>query len=204
MIGRLTASLLHDINNPIQAIRGSLSLALEDLNDAEALQLYLDLGIRESDRIIELIACARRLYSNYGQTYAYVNINHLLHELKALTTKELANKHVQLEQQLAESLPPVWAVFGELSQAFLCPLLTLSDLMAECGGGILAMRSVAMPEAVKVSFATAVFPHPLPKIPLLVCDDIIHHYGGYTHQSYQADQSLNLLDIILPVSIAAT
>lgn len=198
IIGRLTASLLHDINNPLQAIRGSLSLALEELNDAEALRLYIDLGMRESDRVIQLIALARRLYSNDDQTSVYLDINTLLHGAVVLTAKELANKQIKLELQLAEKLPGIWAVFDELSLAFLCPLLTLSDLMVRHGGGHLILRSSAADGVIQVSFITAVFPHPLPEIPLPICRRVARAYGGHVRQSYQDGQTR--LHITLPIS----
>jgi nitrogen-specific signal transduction histidine kinase len=198
IIGRLTASLLHDINNPLQAIRGSLSLALEDLADVVILQTYMELGIRESDRVIALIARVRRLYINDDRTNASVDMNILLQELIALTAKDLRTKQIKLELQLAERLPTIWAVFSDLSLALLCPLLTLSDLMAQDGGGKLVLRSREVSGMIEVSFITAVFPHQLPEIPLPVCRRVALDYGGHVNLSYQ--DGLNCLGIALPIS----
>jgi nitrogen-specific signal transduction histidine kinase len=198
IVGRLTASLLHEINNPMQAIRGSLSLALEELDDADSLKTYIDLGVRESNRVIDLIARARRIYSNVDQTPVYLDVNLLLRESSALMAKELVNKRVKLEMALAPTLPGLHAVFADLSLAFLCPMFAISDSMVSNSGGVLCVRSATSPGWIEVTLETAVLPNLPPNLALPVCRRIVGDYGGHIQQGQE--DGLAYLRISLPIS----
>ncbi len=62
LIGRLTASLFHEINNPMQAIHGAMALALEELDAPESIEAYVNLSQREAQRVIDLIQQVRSIY----------------------------------------------------------------------------------------------------------------------------------------------
>jgi nitrogen-specific signal transduction histidine kinase len=153
IIGRLTASLFHEINNPMQAISGAMSLALEELDDPEALRAYIGLSLQESDRVIELIAQARRIYRREPGRPGPIDVNDVVDVVLALTQKKMKQARVRVETKLAPEPPPVTAVFSDLALAILCPLLQLVDsLEGNDENGRVLFRTRAAAEAVSVEF----------------------------------------------------
>jgi len=47
-LGRLTASLIHEINNPMASIQGMLKLASEDPANSAQVKTYLEMSLQET------------------------------------------------------------------------------------------------------------------------------------------------------------
>jgi GAF domain-containing protein len=155
-VGRLTATLSHEINNPMQAIRGALSLALEDLDDRAELEIYLNLCLVESDRIVKLVNQMRQIYRPHNDTAEKVDINHLITEASSIAYKELNRQHVNLELKLAPQLPHILAIAHQLQLVFLNTLLNIGQAINKVSRGKLEVRSYSTAEALWVDFATDV------------------------------------------------
>jgi GAF domain-containing protein len=155
IIGRLTASLSHEINNPMQAIQGALALALEEMNDAEALVTYITMSQRESERVVQLINRLRQIYrpATDPQPEA-VSLNLLLKDAALMVRKELSNQKVKFRPGLADALPPVRAIVGQIHLVLLNLLLDLSQAIGQAGGGELAVRSYGLGQTVCLEFST--------------------------------------------------
>ena len=147
IIGRLAASFFHEINNPMQTIQGATGLAMESLNQLDSstvsqnLGIYLNLTLEESDRIMRLIARARRMYRPENDQAEAFDLNDLLQEMIALTREEMNRKKIGVRTEFDSSLPLIYAQFSELTLAFLCPLLEISDAIQARGGGDLLISS---------------------------------------------------------------
>lgn len=136
-LGRMTASVAHEINNPIQAIQGCLNLALEDLtSNPQAAITYLNIVQTEIDRIAAL---ARRMHDFYRpdsqEAYYQTNLSNVIQEVLRLAHKHLQNRQVQLICNLDQQLPPVQAQPNQLKQVFLNIILNALDAMPD--GGVL-------------------------------------------------------------------
>lgn len=191
IIGRLTASLLHEINNPMQTIQGATGLAIESLNQPDSptlsqnLDIYLNLTLQESDRIMRLIARARRMYRPENDQAEAFHLNDLLQEMIALTDEKMRRKKIKLRIALDSSLPLVYAQFSELTLAFLCPLLEISDAIQAVGGGDLLISSYAEEETsakeacIRVKLSTQSLCHP-PEggFQFIVCREVVTEYQG--------------------------
>lgn len=126
IVGRLMRSLAHEINNPLQAVRGALALAQEDINSVEDLNIYFDIMNRETERIVQLLQRMRNIYRESGNA-DFIDINHLMQNIIALSRKELNWKNVHLETVFSEEPPIVWGQSGQLHIALLNILLALSE-----------------------------------------------------------------------------
>jgi GAF domain-containing protein len=153
-VGRLTASLSHEINNPMQAIHGALTLALEELADPEALALYIQTAMQESERVVQLLNRMRQIYRPQTEAPELLNPRQLLQEVIPIARKELARKQVILRADLAADPPLILAVANQLYLVFLSYILNLGDAIAAAGGGDLYLRLSQLPEAIQIEFLT--------------------------------------------------
>lgn len=155
-IGRLTASLAHEINNPMQAIQGALELALEDPANRQEVEEYIRLSQQEASRVVKVVSRMRQLYRPSGEQPEIVLVPALLREILKITREEIQNQHITLKPNLPPDLPPVLGVANQLYLAFLSIVLHLTDAIGSAGGGGLAITASVAQEIVWVEFSTPV------------------------------------------------
>ena len=181
-VGRLTASLFHEINNPMQAIRGATSLALEDLDDVESLRTYLELSLHESDRILSLIARARRVFTLDEVPLAPLDLHTAVSEVLHLAAKDMSSRRVTVNLQLAPALPPLLARHNEFSLALLSALFAVSDVLFAGGGGELTVRSTVNEGFVLLELSAAAHTLGDADVDLFVCRHLVERCQGYVEQ----------------------
>ena len=166
-MGRLVASLAHEINNPLQSLRSGLSL-LQAGNLTEAKQRqYLTVVARQVDR---LTAVVERILGFYRPSQArpqQVNICAAVRETLMLAEKRLEEDRVVVKVILPENLPPVAMPSDQLSQIFLNLILNAAAAMP--GGGHLEICAGWQPQSrlVWVSFkdnGIGILPEAIPHI----------------------------------------
>ncbi len=151
-VGRLTASLSHEINNPMQAIQGALALALEELDNPAEVESYIRLSQQESVRVVTLVNRMRQIYRPHSETPRVGDITSLLQEAIAIASKEFKRQKVQLQDNLAVALPPVKAVANQLHLVFLSFILNFAEAIGSAGGGNLQVSSYPENDHVVVKF----------------------------------------------------
>ena len=176
-IGRLTASLAHEINNPMQAIKGALTLALEELDDPVSLREYLELAIGQADRVAKLVGRMRQIYRPHTDAPEAVDLNHILQETIAVSRKEMRRQNTKLEVSFLPDLPAVWASANQLHLVFLNTSLNVCDMIGRRGGGTLFLRTYATPSTVRIEFTTAVSLIPVANIAKLLQGEIPEEIG---------------------------
>ncbi|MEW5961282.1 MAG: GAF domain-containing protein, partial [Chloroflexota bacterium] len=160
-VGRLTASLSHEINNPMQSIRGALTLALEELNNPAELATYLHLSLEESERVVRLLNRMRQIYRPKTGIFEPFDLNGLLQEAIGLANKELKRQKVSIRTDLAPDLPSPTVVVDQLHLVLLSLLLNLGSAISAAGGGELHVRSYTLPQTLLVEFSTDISVAPL-------------------------------------------
>ncbi|RME42105.1 MAG: GAF domain-containing protein, partial [Caldilineae bacterium] len=156
-LGRLTAALAHEINNPMQAIQGALMLALEELDNPAELETYLNLGLEESQRVIDLVHRMRQIYRPVPTRPEQVDVNRILQSALNLAQKELKRRHVTPCTDLATDLPRTTAVADQLHLVFLSLLLNLGEAIGEGGSALhIRTRADADTDAILITFAADV------------------------------------------------
>jgi signal transduction histidine kinase len=151
VVGRLTASFLHEINNPLQAIRGALTLAREDMNDSLVTEGYLLLALQETERVVSLIERLRGVYRSYSERPAPTRLNPLIEEALELCRKELSRNRVKISAALSPEIPRVQAVPNQLLLANISMILSLCDYLVPSGGEI-TVRTHCQKDAVWSDF----------------------------------------------------
>ena len=155
-VGRLTASLAHEINNPMQAIKGAMALALEEMDDPVSLREYIELAMGQADRVAQLVGRMRQIYRPHTDAPETVDLNHLLQETITVARKEMRRQNTRLEVTLMPELPAVWASANQLHLVFLNIALNVCQMIGDNGGGELLVRTYAALPMIRIEFTTAV------------------------------------------------
>jgi len=140
-IGQLTASVAHEINNPIAVIQGNLDLMRETLgSQAAPVKAELQLLDQQIDRmrliVTQLLQYARPTeYAGYVEA---VDVNRALEDSLVLVAHLLAHTHIDVERNLQAT---AWAGINrqELQQVVIN--LLINAIQAMPGGGRLRLRT---------------------------------------------------------------
>ena len=131
--GRLTASIAHEINNPLQAVQNCLHLASRhELTEGQR-QNYLDMALHELDRLMQTVHRMLDFYRPVVLDRKPVDVNSLLDRVVSLVTKQMDDHNIQLHRNMASNLPPILAVSDQIQQVFLNLLLNAMEAMSESG-----------------------------------------------------------------------
>jgi two-component system, NtrC family, sensor kinase len=135
-IGRLTASIAHEINNPLESITNLLYLMEVDRSSPEKWGEYLHLAQRELHRVVQ-ISKQTLTFSRETSTPLRTQLSDLIEEVLTLYSRKIADKNLRLVKQY-ESNEKVTVFPGEMRQV-------LSNLIANAieateAGGILTFR----------------------------------------------------------------
>jgi two-component system sensor histidine kinase PilS (NtrC family) len=118
-IGRMAASIAHEIRNPLAAMRGSIQMLRGEVDNDSSQAELMEIILRESDRLNGIIADFLSYARPRSLTQSKVNIGVLLHQTFALLRH---SPEILETQTIVEELPPDPLVTdadeGQLKQVF--------------------------------------------------------------------------------------
>jgi signal transduction histidine kinase len=144
-IGRLTASVAHELNNPLQAIQNALYLvSLEDTLNLQARE-DLRVALNEADRMAGLIGRLRDTYRpRIGQDYEQVSLNDVVEDVYKLIETHMRHNQVAFHFDPDLELSPVTAMSDQIKQVILN--LCLNAIEAMLSGGHLNLCTRSKPD----------------------------------------------------------
>lgn len=100
-LGRMLASITHEINNPLQTIKNSLYLIQADLEPHDEVQEYLEIASAETKRISNLVGQLREIYRpSLTGTETSFNLISMISEVKSLLRGQLEAGNVEWNCQV--------------------------------------------------------------------------------------------------------
>ncbi len=131
-VGRLAASLAHEINNPLQAIQNSLHLALHQGLEEEKRRQFLEMAQQEVTRLVQIV---RRMLDFYRPSSAMqpLDVNRPVEDALAIAGKRLQQARIEIVSRLSSNLPPVRGAPNQLTQVFLNIIINAVEAMPEGG-----------------------------------------------------------------------
>jgi len=132
-LNTLTASITHEINQPLAGIitnaRTCLRMLSADPPNLDGARETARRTLRDGNRASEVITRLRALYSKREFTFEPVDLNEATREVIALSLGDLQRNRAVLRSQLAEDLPPVMGDRVQLQQVVLNMIRNGSDAM---------------------------------------------------------------------------
>jgi two-component system NtrC family sensor kinase len=132
-IGRLAASIAHEINNPLQAIHNTLHLSVVSELPEEKRRAYLAMAQKEVERLIEIVLRMLDFYRPSRGGMVRTDVNQVLRNALAIADKRLQHSRIRTYTRLASNLPRIPAVPDQLAQVFLNIVINAIDAMPEGG-----------------------------------------------------------------------
>ncbi len=111
MLGQLSGSIAHELNQPLTAILSNAQAALRFMNaksvDMEALQETLRDIVADDQRAGEIIRRLRSLFQRGESRSEALSVNTLVSDVVALLRSDLVSRNVAISTELSAGLPPV-------------------------------------------------------------------------------------------------
>jgi signal transduction histidine kinase len=134
LVGRLLASVSHELNNPLQAIQNALFLLTEEADLSEQGRQDLGIVLSETERMAALIERLRTAYRPIrGVDFQAVELNNLIEDVYALISTHMRHQDIAFEFIPDPNLEPVSGISDQLRQVVLNLFLNAVEVMKPGG-----------------------------------------------------------------------
>src|SRR5438309_737318 len=137
-MGELTASLAHEVNQPITAVVADASACLrwltrDDPDMEEARQSALRI-VKDAARAADIISRIRLLFKKSIPQRELVDVNEVIREMIVLLRGEATRYSISIRTELAPDLPQVMGDRVQLQQVMMNLLMNSTDAMKDVDG----------------------------------------------------------------------
>ena len=218
-VGRLAASIAHEVNNPLEAIKNSLYL-LSTGKGLEQNGRFLEVARKETERVSHIIRQMLGFARRSGEV-EWVALNLLLEETLILVEKKMRQAKVEVVREFDAQLPKVRARADQLRQVFLNLLLNAQQAMEK--GGRITVRTALYEQALQPTVCVQISDtgRGIPEadlarvfepffstrakgtgLGLWVTQDIVRHHGGRIEATSEEGKGTTF-SVFLPVDSPA-
>lgn len=198
-LGVLTASIAHEINQPLASIMMNAGTALHllarpepDIGKAQELTKYVSADARRASDIIDRI---RTMATRRESQQTQLSLDDVIEESMVLLRHEFQSRGISVSFDLAQGLPNVVADRTQIQQVIVNLAINAVQAMALCGGRNILIRTAPAPETVCCNIEDSgpgIDPAQLPRLfdtffttkdagmgmGLPICRSIIEAHGG--------------------------
>ncbi len=147
-LGKLSASVVHEINNPIAGILNLTMLIKRIIKDEviekkkiQQLNQFLDLMETETRRISRIVSNLLVFSRQSKVEMKEVKINQLLNKTLLLNSNLLKINNIKVQKKLSDGLPAIVGSEDQLQQVFMNLISNASEAMTATGGGLLTIET---------------------------------------------------------------
>jgi PAS domain S-box-containing protein len=134
-VGELTASIAHELNQPLGAIvtngNASVRLLSRDLPDLKGAREAIDCMISDAMRASEVIQSSRAVLKKAAPEKVPLDINEIIQEVIGLSASQLAKNQVGVRSELEADSPSVFGDRVQLQQVILNLILNANEAMTK-------------------------------------------------------------------------
>jgi signal transduction histidine kinase/FixJ family two-component response regulator len=146
--GRLSVSIAHEVNNPLQSVQNCLHLAgHKELSDDQR-EEYFELAKSELNRLMTTVQRMLDFYRPGAVLPSKVDLHDLINYVLNLMAKQLEKQGIRAEMDVPDELPNIVAVGSQIQQVLINLILNSFDAMPE--GGVLKIGAHAVKDGVEI------------------------------------------------------
>ncbi len=154
LVGRLLASVSHELNNPLQAIQNALFLIKGDEELSQQSRQDLDIILSETERMASLIGRLRSTYrATQVEDFQEISLNDMIEDVHALTSTYMRHRKIAFTFHPDPDLPAVSVIPDKIRQVILN--LFMNAIEAMHSGGELTIKTCHLPEQEQVLITVA-------------------------------------------------
>lgn len=149
-LGRLAASVVHEINNPLAGILNYCRLMLRILgrghvssDQMEKFTRYLDLVEKETARCSQIVSNLLTFSRKSTAEFGPIVVSDLIQRCILLCQHKLELSNIRLDQHIATGLPEIQGDFNQLQQCIINLVFNAADAMPD--GGTLTLATSHTP-----------------------------------------------------------
>ena len=217
-MGRMLASVAHELNNPLQTIQNCLYLTQQDTPAGSPIQEYLEMAFSEIGRLTRMVAQLRELYRPRTATVVRLNnLYQILEEAHALLAPHLQNQNVVWQQEAGSKKLLANCDADQIKQVFINIGMNAIEAM-QPEGGTLAVSVIRSEDGRQGGI---IFRDTGPGIPpetlqnlfepffttkssglglgLSICYELVHRHNGQITAESQVDEG-SIFTVWLPLA----
>lgn len=128
-LGRLTASVAHEINNPLQSISNCLHLAMRQDLLQERRSQYIEMAQKEVGRLARTVRSMLDFYRTGKAGKEYWQIGEVIDEVVKILKPQIDQKDVDIRINIPNELPKVYIEKDHIQQVFFNLFLNAMEAM---------------------------------------------------------------------------
>lgn len=132
-LGKLSASIAHEVNNPLGIISNYLQILSVGKLPEDVYKNYIKVLKEEVQRIAGIVRQLLDFYRPHQEQIIDVDIKKVIAESLALVSHQLTNAQIDVQTKIKENLPKVPGSAEKLKQVFLNLLMNARDVMPDGG-----------------------------------------------------------------------
>ncbi len=147
-IGRLTAGIAHEVNNPLQSVRNCLHLAGREDLDGDKKAHYLSLAQDELERLMKTIRDMLDFYRPGTPSRVLTDINSVVESVLSLLEQQLKKQKISVSSHFSPEMSKIFIARNQIQQVFFNIILNAMEAMP--GGGQIAIETGVTRDGVEV------------------------------------------------------
>ncbi|MGZ6347035.1 MAG: GAF domain-containing protein, partial [Anaerolineales bacterium] len=149
VVGRLLASVSHELGNPLQALQNALFLLKEDKGISDQGRQDLQIVFEETERMGAMIDRLRFAYRPIrAEDFQQVKLNGIVEDVRALMATHMRHKEISFEFHPDPELRAVPGIPDQIRQVLLNLFINAVEAMKM--GGCLTVQTQQLPEQDKI------------------------------------------------------
>ncbi len=148
-IGKLSASIAHEFNNPIYGIRSALECLLDEnivsLLDKQHIKL-LNMSLEECARMANLIKSLQDFNRPSEEGSSFINIHNAIDNMVLFCKRRLKKRKISIETKYDVNVPEINVVPDQIKQVLLNMIQNADDAISDKGGNITISTEYVEPD----------------------------------------------------------
>jgi len=152
-LGKLSAGVAHEINNPLTGILTNASLLLDDFEEGDPKREDLQVIVNETIRCREIVKRLLDFARQNKPLKKESSVNELIENIILLIRNQTTFRNISINKNLDENLPTIMADPDQIQQVFINLILNAADAMQKGGNLSIETKTLSSKDYIEIKFS---------------------------------------------------